>query len=240
MIFLRSRRSIYLRVPKTASTSLSMQILDKVELQPGDFSTGFGSPTHGWIPDKGFNNLISRLPTIPLQTDEHMLLHKLWRFGILKEEELESYAIYGFLRNPLERFFSVFAHMFHLGHLDITKMTKEEIASRGIDILKNAKIPYEFVIRQDHNDKISNFPLLPQSRWLTHNNKPINNIVLFPNFDEFLTKWTGSSKLEYREKIGDKPIHSEVGSDLIDQIHHWYADDFELWERLSRGRSPAQ
>ena len=234
MIFLRSRRSIYLRVPKTASTSLSMQILDKIELQPGDFSTGFGSPQYKWIEQRGFGNLVSREPTILLRTDEHMVLSRLWKFGIIKEEELESYAIYGFLRNPLDRFFSVFTHLFHLGHLDVTKMTKEEIAEKGIYILKNCKFPYEFETGR------SRYPLLPQSRWLTHNNKPINNIVLFPHFDEFLAKWTGSSKLEYREKIGDKPIHSEVGSDLIDQIHHWYADDFELWERLSRGRSPAQ
>ena len=222
---------IYLRVPKTASTSLSMQILDKLELQPGDFSTGFGSPTYGWQKEQGFANVVSRISTNPLKIDEHSMLNVLPHFGLLKEEQLESYSVYGFLRNPLDRFFSMFTHMFDILYIDVSKMSKEEIAESGISILKNAKIPYSYT--KTIQRKIV-FPLHPQSHWLIHNNKPISNIVLYPNFDQFLKTWTGSSKLKFKEKIGKKPIHSEVGSDLIDQIRHWYADDFELWERFSR------
>ena len=239
MMFCKSRGFIYLRVPKTASTSLSLQILDKIEFQSGDFSTMCGSPTYGMIPAK-FKGVISRTPTIRFQFDEHATLQRaVYEFGVLKEEDIEKYSVYGFLRNPIERFFSMFTHFFDLRKIDVSKMTKEEIASEGLQILREAKVPYEFMSPNPIQFNGS-FPFHPQVKWLVFNDKPINNIILYPNFDEFLLKVTGSTEFKYKEKIGKKPIHSEVSQSNLDAIREWYAEDFELWERLSRGRSVSE
>ena len=237
MIFCKSRGFIYLRVPKTASTSLSLQILDKIQLQPGDFSTRFGAPSVGWVKPI-FNGVVSRVPTPKFQIDEHAWLQvAVYRYNLLKEEDIEKYSVYGFLREPTDRFFSMFTHFFDISGQDVSKMTKEQIALKGLQILKEAKVPYQFVKNTADNTV---FPFYKQCEWLLFNGKPINNIILYPNFDEFLTKVTGSAEFKFREKIGKKPMHSEVSQSILDEIREWYADDFELWERFSRGRSPAQ
>jgi len=230
MIFCKSRRFIFLRVPKTASTSLSLQILKNIELLPGDFSTGFAGK-----PPLGFRDVVSRHPTMPLWKDEHAILPTILRMGIVKEEELESYSIYGVLRNPVDRFISMCVHV--LGDfykMDIARMEKDQIAIVGLDLLKKLKEPYMFTVP----GVALQFPMHSQSNWLLLNDKPINNIVLYPQFDELLVPLTHSSKLEHKEKIGIKPIPSEVSSLIVRRIRDWYPQDFELWEGFSQPLQP--
>ena len=166
-----------------------------------------------------------------LWRDEHAVLPTIIQMGIIKEEQLDLYSIYGVLRNPVDRFISMCVHV--LGDfykMDIAKMERDQIAIAGLDLLEKLKEPYAFTV-PGVNLK---FPMHSQSNWLTLNNKPINNIVLYPQFDELLVALTANPKLDHKEKTGTKPLHSQVSDSVIRRIRDWYPQDFELWEGFSQ------
>lgn len=238
MIFCKSRKFIFLRVPKTASTSLSMQIQKHLDFRPGDFATKFsvfGYP----IPSVGIEHLKLNYNPIEITSfkeDEHMQLSRLELFNIINPEELDSYSIYGVLRNPVDRFFSLFSHMITTRQefgLNVEKMTKEEIASFAFYRLKQAKIngtDYSYPARVEGRYEF--IPMHQQAKWLVYRNKIINNIIVYPKFDEFLTHLNGNSELQFREKIGKKPINSPISDSTLKEIKYWYPEDFDLWERF--------
>ena len=230
MIFCKSRKFIFLRVPKTASTSLSLQIQKNLNFQPGDFSTKFTK-----IPPIGFEffNVNHEF-----KIDEHPTINQPLRLSIITDEELESYSIYGVLREPVERFFSLFCHMIDVHRktlgLQVENMTKEQIALFAFECLETAKKQKTNHYLYSVKPNGGSFPMRPQSDWLIYNNKPINNIIVYPNFDEFLTKLNGSPEFQFKEKIGKKPIDSgsPVSKSILEGIKYWYAKDFDLWEKL--------
>ena len=170
--------------------------------------------------------------------DEHPTINDPLRLSIITDKELESYSIYGVLREPVERFFSLFCHMIDVYRktlgLQVENMTKEQIALFAFECLEIAKRKsnnYMYSIKAPNG---ASFPMRPQSDWLIYNNKPINNIIVYPNFDEFLTKLNGSPEFQFKEKIGKKPIDSgsPISKSILEGIKYWYPKDFDLWEKF--------
>jgi hypothetical protein len=232
MIFLRNQKMIFLRVPKTASTSLSYQILNHLEFQPGDFSTLCGK-----FKPRGFHFIQHKQIKFSFdifKTDEHPWLDALSVFGIIEEHELLEYKIYGVLRNPVDRFFSMFTYLLtiELGNDVVAKMAREEIAERAFEILYAAE-KNSTSYRYFKPKKPGAFPLYPQSNWLIHKNIPINNIIVYPNFSKLLLDFTGNDKLEFRENIKVETMNSSISDSTIREIHKWYPFDYKLWEHFS-------
>jgi hypothetical protein len=87
MIVSRKRGFIFLRTPKTASTSLTFQIRDSIESEI-DFHSGLGPP----------------------QVDVefyHLNLKEAINRKILSENEIKEFRIYATIRNPIDRFISI-------------------------------------------------------------------------------------------------------------------------------------
>ena len=102
MIVCKSRKFIFLRVPKTASTSLSFQIQKNMDFRTGDFATVCAN-THAM----GFEYLFPNFGShrmYAFKLDEHAILERLTALDIMTREEMESFAIYGIIRNPVDRF----------------------------------------------------------------------------------------------------------------------------------------
>jgi hypothetical protein len=222
---------IFLRVPKTASTSLSFQILNSLEFQQGDFATRCDH-----IPPRGFNFIQNKEIGFSFdifKNDEHPWLDALSVFGIIEEHELLEYKIYGVLRNPVDRFFSMCTHLLRieLGNA-IASLTKEQIAKRAFEILSVAEkngTPYRYFKPK----RPGAFPMYPQANWLIYKNNPINNIIIYPDFRNLLIHFTGNEDLEFREKPRIQTPDSDISDSTIREIRKWYAIDFELWEHFS-------
>jgi hypothetical protein len=223
---------IFLRIPKTASTSISFQILNSLELQQGDFSTRCAH-----IAPRGFEQIKSENHALNMfATDEHPSLSSLNNLGIIRTDDLSSYKIYGVLRNPVDRFFSIFTHLFSTSlfasEYEVAKMTKEQIAEEAFKILDSAERNGTRYI-YFHPKKNGGYPMYPQTNWLLHNVDVINNVIIYPNFNQLLLDFTGSEKLEFREKVKIKTPESSISESIVREIQKWYFGDFKLWEHFS-------
>ena len=232
MIFCKSRKSIFLRVPKTASTSIAYQIQSHLEFQPGDFSTRCDK-----ILPKGFEFVEHNSKQFEFEMfkcDEHAQLHVLPYLGIVDDEELASYKIYGVLRNPIDRFFSMFIHLMNIEcPSDIQNMSKEEIAHKAFEYLEIAKrndTPYRYL----NPNKFGGFPMYPQANWLIYQNALINNIIIYPHFKNLLLDFTGNDQLNFNLKPRIQTPDSCISDSTIREIRKWYSIDFELWEHFSQ------
>jgi hypothetical protein len=148
---------------------------------------------------------------------------------------LNDYNVYGVLRNPIERFFSLFSQVLTLFSIeDVSELDNEQIAEKAFDLLFSAEIPYHYAARSFDN-VISAFPLLPQSHWLIHKNKPINKIIIYPHFKSFLREITDNDNLKCNFNSTFPRQKTNLSREIIETIRHFYADDFLLWERFGEG-----
>jgi len=220
MIVCKSRGFIFLRVPRTASTSLSLHIINNIEMGSDDFYTKFGKVSEHNIDDAIFAD------------DTHANLEHLEQ--TLPHFNLNDYLVYGVLRNPIDRFLSLFSQLFTIYPIvDVKKLNREQIAKRAFDILFSAKTPYHYEIKSFDDGSFSAFPLLPQSHWLIHKNKPINRIITYPNFKNLLIETTGNDNLIYHLNPTSSINQSNLKKEIIETIRYFYPTDFRLWEHVT-------
>ncbi len=221
MIVCKSRRFIFLRVPRTASTSLSHHIINNVKMGKDDFYTRFGKIPEYNISDKNFAR------------DEHPNLDYLER--TVHNINLEDYIVYGVLRNPIDRFFSLFSQLLTMFSIvDIRQLSRDQIAEKAFEILDSTDIPYHYGIKSFRDKSIHAFPLLPQSKWLIHKSQPINGIIIHPNFRNFLQNITGDCNLIHHINKIEFNKYSNLSQQTIQTIQHFYPEDFRLWEQFSQ------
>ena len=220
MIVCRSRKFIFLRVPKTASTSLSVHIVKNTQFTLRDFYSEM--PT-GLI--DSFN-----IPHSIYAKDQHPNLEKFLRCGLLDESTISSCRIYGVLRNPIDRFFSHFTQIVSFfNNIDVSEIDNNDLAIEAFKILEKSK---NYLIEAPHKLGHS-IPCMPQSNWLVHNQKPIQGILIYPHFENFIKEITGNDNLE-KINVGErniKPHH--ISKTTIRNIHSLYAEDFELWRKFT-------
>lgn len=235
MIFCKSREFIFIRTSKNASTSLSLQIQKNLDFQPGDFATEFHEIPAIGIRESGRKNIGL------LARSEHPNLSEFIRLGIIEEKEIENFSIYGVLREPVDRFFSLFPYFINTAlaskKIDISELSMDDVASIAFEILEGtvkAERPHKYIEKYRGADRI--LDLSPQAAWLSYNGKLINNIVVYPNFDDMLIKLTGKSEMQFNEKVGTKPTNKFVSEATLQEIKKWYAPDFELWEKFGHNK----
>lgn len=222
MIVCKSRRFIFLRVPRTASTSLSLHIINNVQMGENDFYTRFGKISEYNITDANFAR------------DEHPNLEYLEQ--IVPDINLNDYTVYGVLRNPIDRFFSLFSQLLTMFSIvDVKQLSRDQIAEKAFEILDSTDIPYHYGIKSFRDKSIHAFPLLPQSKWLIHKNQPINGIIIHPYFQNFLQNITGDCNLMHHINKIEFNRNSNLSQQTIQSIRHFYPDDFRLWEKFSQG-----
>lgn len=105
MIICRKRRFIFLRVPKTASTSLTFLIREKIS-DLIDFHTGLDS---------------SRAVDTKLY---HINLKEAIDANFVSEEEIQSFKIYAVIRDPVDRYISIANTIPHISRKEISNEEK--------------------------------------------------------------------------------------------------------------------
>ena len=79
----------------------------------------------------------------------------------------------------------------------------------------------------------------PQTHWLTFENKPISNIVLYEDVDNIMFEMTGTHvELPNHRSMHrtDRSDYNKLYDNLKKDIINAYRDDFELYEKLRGSR----
>lgn len=222
MIICRSKGFIFLRVPKTASSSLSAHICDHVKFDAN-------LDTYSKYMDRPAFNINDRIGA----KNEHATLSNFLKVRIINDKDLRNLKIYGVLREPVDRTISMFSHLLsdYVG-MDITPMSNQNILEEGLNVFHSSpkKYFYSRFINDPNNEKF--FPLLPQSNWLLHFGREISNIIIYPRFSKFLFDITSSVDVKYKfNKSKFKKPDQLITDDVVSELRKIYPQDFVLWEK---------
>lgn len=212
MIISNEKKFIYLRVPKTGSTSASVFFfkelpLEKSIIRSSDNSTLIREENSDLIPSEYFAN------TYNFPGGVHATLGQVVRLNLL-QHSIQEYDVYAVCRNPLDRLLS-FCSMF--------KKTD------NIDILSNFSTFKTYM---------STFECNPQSLWLTHNSERINKVFLYEDLHLMVSEISSKYNVKdtttfnkYRLRSYNKS-HSHVDKKVLEYIKIIWADDFEIYAYL--------
>lgn len=155
MIISRKRGFIFLRVPRTASTSLTFQIKNKI-LDDIDSHTGLGYPDG-----------------TPEEIDlHHITLEGAISKNILKQSELKSLRIYAVMRDPIDRFISIANQFVPSPGVILSNEKKVEFF---LEIMKKHNLYNSFILQPQtawliHRKKIISNPIIfPHFNDFLHN-----------------------------------------------------------------------
>jgi hypothetical protein len=123
MFINRTKRYVYLRVPKTGSTSIHNYLIDNKK--DDDVSYSF-------MREYKFDNHNSSFK------NAHPNLQDAINSNLLKIEDLSNYKIYGIIRNPIDRFISMVYH-FYKGN---KKKHQNDVVRDAINDYKLGIYPY--------------------------------------------------------------------------------------------------
>lgn len=213
MIYSKQKNFIFLRVPKTASTSLQHQIIES--LSDDEVSNQTHILLERGIPIIPYKKPIHAIPLCV--SNPHPNLTYLLNKKMISVEELSTLNVYGVIREPVDRIISCAQHFSHKKSIDKT-LTND----RAVEIFLNHK----------NNDKILILDK-PQTFWLKHNNKPINKIFRFDRINNLLKELCGEDCVKYNHRSEirvDK--RNQLSNSLRLEIIKRYSEDFDLWESL--------
>lgn len=212
MIISNEKRFIYLRVPKTGSTSVSVFCfnelpLEKSIIRSSDKSVLLREENSNIIPAKYFNDTHEFLGGVHATIQEAEELNLLQR-------PLCEYDVYAVCRNPIDRFLS-FCSMF--------KKTD------NVDIVSNFATFKQYM---------SMFECSPQSLWLRHNNTLANKIFLYENLNVMVAEIAEKYSIRnvdkfksYQLRSYEKP-YTHIDKKALEYIKVIWAEDFEIYANL--------
>lgn len=213
MLISNEKKFIYLRVPKTGSTSVSVYFYENLPLEENiirlvDNSDILRKEESSKIKDGYFNK-----STIITTNGIHTTLDEIIKLNLLTYP-LTAYDIYAVCRNPVDRFLS-FQSM----------MKKVE----NINILENFSV-FKYYM--------SMFEASPQSTWLNYNNRLVNRVFLYEDIDLMvseiakkygITDTSNFSNYSFRQY---KKSISAVDSRTLEYINIYWQDDFKIYNQL--------
>lgn len=155
--------------------------------------------------------------------------------GNTENQEIPSFAI---IRNPFERFCSIF---FHFKHATRASSNDKAINSK---LISKFDSPSELCkhLSQDKSDRITFFkqPVAkPQSYWIVYKKKlMVDKLLLMsdmPKVQEYLSK-IGKKDVELplKNKSNDVLYEPLMTPELVAFVNKWYEEDVLLWEKLRK------
>lgn len=224
---IHSKKFVFLRVPRTASTSLSHFI---------------GTRTQGVIEDAvqtAVPEFLYRPKNELTVTDAvHDTLHMLVYSQLLTEEQVRTYRVFAVMRDPVDRFISVSYHInswgnsrsFNRGYktLPVEKHGVNDIVEYYLNIKNGTRPSTGF-----------DFMFLNQRRWLLYGNKYISDIIDYNRLDngvEKMLKYLNLNpyyKLEFKHRSDERKDYGEpLDPILADRIRDSYKLDVELYSKI--------
>lgn len=148
---------------------------------------------------------------------------------IEKYSALNDYKIYGFCRNPLERFESAILHCKQVRYLqdDFQKLLQRSGISESVEV-----VSYE-TLTNIHASLVEEFKglFLPQTRWLNH---PKVTVLNFRNMEAELRRITGNTEQPLVRYNTSTDFGRSVITPAVEEfVRQQYADDYRLFDTLN-------
>lgn len=190
-----TKRFIYLRVPKTGSTSLQSHLINTSK----DDEVIYTGVIYTQTPAKGVPDDLSTHCTL-----KDILYHNL-------VTDLNSFNVYGVIRDPIDRFASQLRHdLFH------GRSRQFESAQKHIADTFN-RLP-----NREH-----------QTHWLRYSGNPIQNIYRYEDIQRLAVDLTGESlQLQYRSEYRSNYSSFDLSDGDKAFLVNYYKDDLELYHSI--------
>ena len=213
MIIIPCKKFVFLRVPRTASTSLSHFIGQNVS----HFEDMKHTPVY--YADYYTDKSISLGDVNSVHDNLDQIVHK----GLLTFDEAINFRVFAVMRDPVQRFISTSCLLNNNKEADINQIVELQLEQLA-DPLKK---------------KNGNFR--PQTHWIKFNNKQISDIFCYENLNSIIKEmWSylniqESSELIYKHRVNErKDKISVLDSFLANKIKSMYNDDVEIHQKLLR------
>jgi len=212
MILSNEKKFIYLRVPKTGSTSASVFFfkhlpLEQSIIRTSDNSVLLRTENSDQIPKNYFDSEYTFTGGV------HATLEEVMQLGLITHD-VSDYDIYAVCRNPIDRLLS-FCSMF--------KKTD------NVNILDNFSVFKQYM---------DTFECSPQSLWLTYNNIPVNRLFLYDDISLMVNEISAKYGVYDTSAFNEYKLRSyrnndiQISNKILEYIKIIWAEDFEIYESL--------
>ena len=208
MFVSKKQNFIYLRTPKSGSTSMSHYLIEKLGANSDSIYTMIN------LLNIGSKNLPERFYGF----NPHSSVEQIVKAGIVDKKFVEQTNIYACLREPVDRFIS---RSYHIKNFDrnrsVQGLSKNQLVEKCLTMYEP-----EFHM------------WWPQTTWCKLDGKPVNKLFLHEDFDKAASEMTGvDASVNYRHRSNcreDDP--TPLDSNLIQEIEKLYSDDVALYKSI--------
>jgi hypothetical protein len=222
MILCRKRNFLFLRVPKTASTSVSHHLIKFIPKDEIDefWGTDFLLPEDGYKFERDPEKQTISWHEKKSKVFPHATKKEIINAGILSEEDLRNLNFFAVIRHPIEKFLSA-----------VNMLLVEQ--NKGT-FRENINDEIEFYLDKINNKTLTEYEstfLKPQSNWVDDGVQ----LIKFPHFSDFFRSINVPHEMPTSRRIGQRNNHSQfsnMGSSLFYRVKEIYQEDFEIWKSL--------
>jgi hypothetical protein len=206
MFVSKKQNFIYLRTPKTGSTSMSQYLVDKLGGNSDSIYTAINYlGTDGKnIPEHGFN--------------PHSNIKQIIDAGFVDRTFVAQTNIYACLREPVDRFIS---RAYHIKNFDLATEVQGLSKNKLVEKCLTMYTP--------------NFHMWwPQITWCMLDGSPVNKLFLHEDFDKAAFEMTGvDTAVSYRYRNNCRENDpTPLDASLVQEIEKMYAEDVALYKLI--------
>ena len=210
---------VFLRTPKTASSSLSDFFVKNID-----------DPNAIYTPIDDTRNLGKNLPNNILRKYDkfswaHLTLENIVEEGMIEEKDLHLYKKIAVLREPLDRELSLYYHYKKFNELKLARGNPPNIAE------------YRSITKNGHFETVNGAK--KQSDFLKFKNEIVGTYILYENLEDSIKKFMKEigADIKYplpRHKSDARPNvdHFTFENADIERIKSYFYEDFVLYEKL--------
>lgn len=208
MFVSKKQNFIYLRTPKSGSTSMSNYLIDQLG---SDSDSIYTAITLLGIDSKN-------LPLYFQWLNPHSTIEQLVKTGIVTKEYIEQTNIYACLREPVDRFIS---RSYHIKNFD---------RNRDVQGLNKNKLVEKCLTMYDPEFHM----WWSQTTWCMLDGKPVNKLFLHEDFDKAAFEMTGiKTPNTYRHRSDCREDdQTPLDANLVKEIEKLYSEDVALYKSL--------
>ena len=208
MFVSKKQNFIYLRTPKSGSTSMSNYLIDKLGGNADSIYTVIN------LLDIGCKNLPQGFEWL----NPHSSIEQIVKAGVVDKKFVDQANIYACLREPVDRFIS---RAYHIKNFDKVR-TAQELSKN--QLIEKCLTMYDPTFHMWWS----------QTTWCTLNGKPVNKLFLHEDFDKAASEMTGvDASVNYHHRSDcreDDP--TPLDSNLIQEIEKLYSEDVALYKSI--------